>query len=293
MAVRDRQGNLRGRAGDKINRVLGGKNIVQAIPDEVNQTEATKKCSGEWGLVSTTGKVIRKAMSYICDFYDSDITNRLTAVVKKSITASDKKILHRDLHDGDTDVFAGFQFNIKSPVDRALKVKPEVSVDENYRVSFFLPAFSGKQDVVYPKFPSQLRCSISVHITAFNLRKDYFIRLERRNADVRITENEPLEWYFSPLIPEGGIVFVCLSLAYFTDDNKSGRRYVNGKDWCPATILTAFHAGPGNTDEASSGALDKEALNGYMGNELIRNFLLVEEEDETEVQQGVEMIIYS
>lgn len=271
MAIRDKAGNLRGKAGDKINRVLNNKNVVQTIPDYVHQTQETKKCSGEWGLVSTTGKVIRRAMSYVCEAYDNGITNRLNALIKESLTSGGKAILQRDLHDGDLRNFSGFEFNIKSPVSKAFKIQPLVSVDENYTILISLPAFSGQQSIVYPQSQSQVRCSLCFSITALSLRQEYYIRMGRREVDIKLKENAAAEWSFTPIIPAGCIVFVCMSLHYYTEDSLVGRRYLNGKDWSPAEILTAFHAGEGNTDDDSAGALEKEPLAGYRGNELLRN----------------------
>lgn len=272
MAIRDKDGNLRGKVGGEINRVINNRNIVQAAPVNINQTRETKNCSSEWGLVSTTGKVIRKAMSYICEAPDGAVINRLNAVVKSALSASEKEILRRDLHDGDLACFSGFQFNINSPTVRMLKVRPLVSVSGNFGITVTIPSFSGQQNVLYPRSQFNVRCSLCISVTAFNLRDEYYIVLARQETDIKMKQMEASEWHFDPLVPAGCFLLVCMSLHYYTEDSVAGRRYVNGKECCPAEILAAFHAGTDNTGGATAAELVKDALNGYRGNEMLRQF---------------------
>ncbi|PWG82127.1 hypothetical protein [Pararcticibacter amylolyticus] len=273
MATRDKFGNLRGSAGNMVYRMVGSKNIAQAKPGNFRQTEATQKCSKELGLASTTAKAIRKAMDSIYDSPDGGMNNRLTRAVKQAIAACTyKDILKRDLHNGDLSFLKGFQFNINSPIDKILKINPAVTLENGGQVNVCIPAFHGKRHLVYPKNKGRIYVRLRITLTAFNLKEEYYIHLEQKETDIQSGDNNEINWQFSPLIPEGCFLLVCISLMAFTEELVNGRKNINGKDWSPAAILEAFHFEEGNTDAESAQGLQKDFLHGYMGNILLQEF---------------------
>lgn len=100
-----------GRRGNEIGYKRNGQFFTRAMPEEVKQSDATKKASVDFGLTSKTGKLIRNAVfNEIGIPWDGTITNRINQVLVPVI-----------LTPGFSLALQGFCFNDKTPLDNILK----------------------------------------------------------------------------------------------------------------------------------------------------------------------------
>ncbi|WP_374163750.1 hypothetical protein [Arcticibacter sp. MXS-1] len=271
MAIKEKNGNINGSIGNEVYRTVKGRTIVQSRPAYVTQTIASRRAASEFALVSTTAGALRKSMSAIYDGYDPEMITRMTAAVRRSFSGcSNKAVLERDLHDGDLSPFLGFQFNNRSPLNKILKVRPSITIDEDGHVDFLLPVIDHRQHLMYRRSLAQFQVTLRLSLFAFNFRKEYYISYPSAAAELRISGESPIHFRLEPLIPDGVTLFACVSLHYYTEDSLSGRKNVNSKEWSPAEIMAARHFREGNTDAESAESLMKDTLPGYKGNSILK-----------------------
>src|SRR5690606_40543344 len=122
----------------------------------------------EFGLASTQAKMLRRVLRNFFEEYDGKMPVRLNATVAACMRTSTKEIGERTLHDADLAPLKGFQFNLDSPIERLVRVRPVVEIAPNGRIQFSFPKFNVMNDITYPAEPPRFNPSFSIFVTAFN-----------------------------------------------------------------------------------------------------------------------------
>lgn len=111
-------GKYKGMIGFKVKGVY----FFKSMPEEINQTPATKKASEDFGTASSCGKVIRQALHQAVDIpQDSSLTRRLNKVMAKVLrldkthTTGNKAVLPEHLS-----ILKAFAFNEDTKIDNVL-----------------------------------------------------------------------------------------------------------------------------------------------------------------------------
>src|SRR5690606_26619675 len=131
MAIIDKKGFIRGRIGNTVYRKVGDTNIIQSRPARVRQTAATKESALEFGLASSTAKVLRHMFAGLSHYADGGMINRLNNTVLNAIrNGNGANPGQRHLHQGDLSQLVGFQFNRNSPLEETLAIAPVISVED-------------------------------------------------------------------------------------------------------------------------------------------------------------------
>ena len=101
MAIIDKKGALHGSVSNIVYRTWRDLNVVQTKPSRVKQTLSSKEAGLEFGLCSSTARVMREAFCWAYKGCDGGMVNRFTSAVRKSVLASPKKRGERDIHAAD------------------------------------------------------------------------------------------------------------------------------------------------------------------------------------------------
>ncbi|SKB77419.1 hypothetical protein SAMN05660226_03062 [Parapedobacter luteus] len=255
MALRDKNGKIRGKIDNIVYRGYKEKQIMQIAPKRVKQTLSTKLSALEFGLAARQAKFIRSIFDNVYEEYDGNMVRRLTAKVAACIRTAESEIGERDLHDADLNQLKGFSFNENALFEKLVAVPPSFNVAPNGTIRFKLGPFIPADDIVYP--PNFLRpnCGFGIFVTALDFREGNAYIIDCAGFDVAKTDHDytEIDWQCSKLLPEGYIVFVVLNLRYFTLNWLGQRSQTTDKAFYPAIILDAFHVTP---EMAASGARD-------------------------------------
>ncbi|MGY0039911.1 hypothetical protein [Pedobacter sp. NJ-S-72] len=134
MAIR--KGNfLTGKLKNLVYRKQKNVQILQTKPGKgmVRQTPDTKKKAYLFGRASTLGKFIRTLVeNLIFEFHDGPMVNRLTKKLQEILLPYYPG--DNEIHQFTTDGFAalnGFDFNLNSPLNKSLWVKPVTALSGN------------------------------------------------------------------------------------------------------------------------------------------------------------------
>ena len=286
MAILGKNGSIRGAAGSMVFRGYRDKTIMQGRPGRRRkQTLASTASACEFGLISSTAKVLKEAFKPLYgNRHDGGMHNRLNSAASKAIRAAkDKKPGERDLHDGELAFLEGLEFNAHSPFCDALLVKPGISRNEEGKILISLPAISEKRDIRSPfKRLDIWGYRIRFVVLALSCRELFMQYVATRETEIAAGEQSPAtEWLIAEEPPKGCILMVGAVLEPLLENRLENRmESLCSGQFCPAAILAAFHA----LEEAEPGygvsyltARDENGnqlhLNvspiGYCGNELL------------------------
>jgi hypothetical protein len=281
MAIIDSRGRLHGRLGNAVYRTVGNTSIVQIRPSRVRQTLSTKESAMEFGLASNSGKILRDIFSTLACNSDGRMINRLNAALLKCIKDSELERGERDLHDGNPGHLQGFQFNVQSPLDKALAVRPVCELE------------SGKMKVHLPEFKEngqlqQLRygrnCVLRMMMVAVNFRENYYEYLSYQDIAIgRGTTIPEQTWEPDVALPAGCIVLVTVSLHYYGLKDVSGvAQSINSREFSPAEIIGAYRIDDGvQTGEAEGKENSRHPLTNYYGRDILDEIIRKRKKDKT------------
>ncbi|ADY54051.1 hypothetical protein Pedsa_3521 [Pseudopedobacter saltans DSM 12145] len=213
--------------------------IVQAKPARVRQTLSTKESALEFGLVSNCGRILQNLYSSFAFHSDGRLLNRMNAALLKSLKDTEKPRGERDLHDGNPQHLKGLQFNINSPLNEALAVRPICSmVDGGIMVQ--LPAFNVSEDLQLPKYTKN--AVLRLMVAAISFREGYYEYLDYKDIPLQHGKVMPEQkWLSDVALPAGSIVLVSASLHCFGMKGIDGEPLsLNGKEYSPAEIIGAY-----------------------------------------------------
>lgn len=274
MARIDKHGKVHGTVGNYIYRVLPETDVVQSKPAKVKQTETTKESASEFGLASTTAKVIRNCLyGLIQQNYDGGMVNRFQLTVYAAIKTGTEIRGERTLYEGDLDLLKGFEFNNRSPLSEVLKVKPSAVLDENGRISVTLPPFDARRDL---KAPSRTHgCHLRVLVTAFNFSKAYYQFVGHQQLSIDPTLHyEEQTLLFEEEIPDGCIVMVTLALHFFSHQLPVGEISLNSKELNPVSLIGVFRTAAQNSEEDDNRTaipeIQRFPMTAYRGNDILK-----------------------
>ena len=246
MALRDKNGKIRGKIDNIVYRGYKDKQIMQIAPKRVKQTLSTKLSALEFGLAARQAKFMRDVLHNVYEECDGNMVRRFTATVAACIRTAEKEIGERDLHDADLSQLQGFSFNEKAPFERLVSVSPTLDVAANGSIRFKLGPFIPASDIIYPPNFFRPNCSFGIFVVAFDFREGNVQIVDCAGFD--FTEEgrtqAEIDWSCNKLLPEGYIVFVVLCLRYFSLNWLGQRTQTTNKDFYPSIILDTFHVTP-------------------------------------------------
>ncbi|MES2652632.1 MAG: hypothetical protein V4663_12890 [Bacteroidota bacterium] len=131
MAIQQGIISLSGKVGDLIFSNRKGKHIAKKkslVP--MNQTEATKKSSSDFGVASKAAARLRRSFAPFIEKYgDTTLVSRFTKhMLKVFKTIPADFIGHKQLNQGDVGIFKDFQFNASARLDSLLFQLPKVEI---------------------------------------------------------------------------------------------------------------------------------------------------------------------
>lgn len=275
MAIQDKNGFLKGKKGDSIYRILNNKPTVSQKPLQVHQVENSRITAFEFGLCSNTARCIRLAFSLFHIGLDGGFCNRLNAAVRSAfMSGKSAESGTRDLHDVDLKPLFQLQFNQYAPMDKILKIRPEVGLEDNATLSFALPSFSVAKELSFPKINLHVNCTLRVTLCAFHFRKEFYQNMGFREVELSGSVFPGLKWNFDECVPPGSILLVCMSLHYYLVDPAIGKKDLGLKEFSPAEIIGAYAIPADEEEKPGSGTNWKDnqlPLEGYKGNMLLRD----------------------
>ncbi|WP_207424420.1 hypothetical protein [Desertivirga brevis] len=278
MAIIDKKGILHGPVDNIVYRYYRGMQIAQMKPTKVKQTVASKEASLEFGLAASAAASIRAVFSRVFKGNDGGMANRLTAVTLKSIkTATHKRRGERDVHDGDPDMFSGFQFNLNSQVEDCLRVKPQVQFNDDGKLFVHIPAFSAKD----LRGPGADHFVIRFLAVSFNFKSSIASYLSSKEIKIKQGEGfEGAEIEILESLPPGRLVLLGMFIHAYKCDHFDGYTRINNKTWSPGGIIGGWQAPAQEEPEANSEREKEIAAVGdvpmdplpYSGHEILKKF---------------------
>lgn len=230
-----------GSMGDVVYKEINGVQVMQSKPGKggVRQTPATKESAGLFGKSSTLASNFRGRMhSVINENADGRAVGRLTAAVNSVIRHcySSKTKTFRFEKDS-FESLAGFDFNIKSPLQKSMWLMPESKLAENI-LTITLPELRTHEELKFPKGTNL--CEISICVLRYRLEegleyKKPEVKTVEITSDLASLEEQDLEFN----IPEGSFCIAAIGLHYYeVIKNKATDR--NSKAFNPAAICAAY-----------------------------------------------------
>ncbi|WP_207422649.1 hypothetical protein [Desertivirga brevis] len=250
MATVDKKGNIRGSIGPNVYRMWRGIKVIQSKPKrKAKRTLNSKEASLEFGMCSSTARVIRTAFGWAYKAYDGGMINRFTKAVRNAVFASTKEIGERDIHDADLSFLKGFQFNNNSPLDKVLKIRPSAELSEDNKVIVNLPPMA-KKDI---KAPYAEEYGIRLLVIAFDFKQRVYSNIAAK--EIRITYDRAFEGgavVFDEALPEGRLVAVSMSIYAYKAGFEGGRETINTVQWSPGEILNLWQLPFNESKEAKN-----------------------------------------
>jgi len=272
MAILDEDGFLRGKKGDSVFRKVNEKTVVSQLPTEYKQADKSKATAFEFGLASHTARTIRLPLGMYYLGLDGGLGNRLNTAVRIALTLSPHaESGRRDIHDAELSPLEGLQFNQHAPLNKLLKVRPRITVQDNFTLNVALPAFSTKKDLAYPKSGFHIGCTLTIVQYAFDFRREFYIQLASRQTEITHPYFEGFDWTFDEYLPPGSVALAFMSLQYHIQNATTERKTLNIREFSPAELIAAYHI-PGLPGSLEQTWQDNYLpLEGYRGNEMLRN----------------------
>ncbi|WP_207531602.1 hypothetical protein [Desertivirga arenae] len=238
MATIDKKGDIHGSVGPNVYRMWRDIKVIQSKPKrKAKRTLNSKEASLEFGMCSSTARVIREAFSWAYKAYDGGMINRFTKAVRSAVFASSKEVGERDIHDADLSFLKGFQFNNNSPLDKVLKLRPSAELNEENKIIVNLPPIA-KKDI---KAPYAEEYGIRLLVIAFDFKERVYSHIAAK--EIRITYNQAFEGgavVFDETLPKGRLVAVSMSIFGYKPGFGDVMETINTVQWSPGEILNLW-----------------------------------------------------
>jgi len=202
---------------------------------------------------------------------DGGMINRLNSKVLKAISSN--KLLERgkrDLHGADFTHLENFEFNINSPLQKYLMVKPTVAVDENRYLHVHVPQINVKKDLRTPD--RYTVATIKTMVVAFSFKKLFYHTCGTHEIAIRNTVKvqEASDWTCPVQMPPDCVVLVTMLLQYTHTVPFMDTITLNSKELSPSAIIAAFETPDGPEREGIGTADFRYPLQNYKGEDLVR-----------------------
>lgn len=272
MAIQDKDGFWRGKKGDGILRRVNNQQILSQAPKSQKQTEPSIASASELGLASNTARAIRMALATYHVGLDGIFHNRLNGAVIAALCQSPKaESGRRDIHDASSAPLVGLQFNRYAPLNKLLKVRPEVSILDNDTLNVTLPWFHTRKELSYPKSGFHIGCTVRITQYAFDFRNEFYIHLGSREVEITQPQFDGFDWNFDECLPPGSLAIACMSLHYYIQGAAGEQKALNIREFSPAELIAAYHIPPCPNITNTAWLDNYLPLDGYSGNERLRN----------------------
>lgn len=272
MAIRDKDGFWRGKKGDSILRRVNNQQVLSQATKSQTQTGPSIASSSEFGLASNTARAIRMALATYHTGLDGSLNNRFNGVVIAALCQSaEAESGRRDIHDASTQPLIGLQFNQHAPLNKLLKVRPLVTILDNNMLNVTLPGFQVRKELSYPKSGFNTGCTIRITQYAFDFQNEFYIPLGSREVEITQPQFEGFDWNFDECLPPGSLAIACMSLHYYIQGAAGEHKVLNIKEFSPAELIAAYHIPPDPSPEVPAYRDNYLPLDGYRGNEMLRN----------------------
>ncbi|WP_207532858.1 hypothetical protein [Desertivirga arenae] len=252
MATIDKKGDIHGSVGPNVYRMWRDIKVIQSKPKRnAKRTIASKEASLEFGMCSSTARVIRTAFGWAYKAYDGGMINRFTKAVRSAVSASSKEVGERDIHDADLSFLKGFQFNNNSPLDKVLKLRPTAELSEDNKVIVNLPRIA-KEDI---KAHYAQEYGIRLLVIAFDFKERVYSNIAAK--EIRINYKQAFEGgaiVFDEPLPEGRLVAVSMSIYGYKPGFGGGVETTNNVQWSPGEILNLWQL-PAQAEDKSHAVL--------------------------------------
>ncbi|CAM3920584.1 hypothetical protein SAMN06265348_111161 [Pedobacter westerhofensis] len=234
--------------GKHITGVLGPVNLrryrrkqtMSIRAEKIKQTAATIRCSNTFGKANLLVQSIRERFSFCTrGFYDGTMYNRMNSVMSMIFYESrEVSTMEFAFSKKSFEKLADFDFNIKSPLLHSLRIKPEVSLDDNNLVTITLDAI---------KVPAQLKfqgkstyCKIAFNLLIYSLKGSLFKGVSDLFSVIVSKDQKNLEeQMFQFKVPNGCL---CLVVCYLDFWYNSAEYQIleNNPAFNPAAIIAAI-----------------------------------------------------
>jgi len=272
MAIQDKDGFWRGKKGDSIYRRLNNQNVISQATKKRRQTVSSQAAACGFGFASNTARAIRLALGPFYIGLDGGLVNRLNVAVLQALAHSPAaEPEKRDLHDADLSSLSGLQFNAHAPLNKIMKLRPQITVQDDDTLRVTLPALSGEKDLSYPRSAFHIACCLRVTQYAFDFRREFYINMGFREAEIKPLEFQGIDWHFDECLPPGSIGLACMSLHYYIQGARGETKELGIREFSPAELIAAYHVAGQQGQHEGEWQDHYLQLNGYRGNETIRN----------------------
>ena len=213
---------------------------MQAKPEKVNQTKATKLSSSEFTQCSRWTKILRLSLiPFLVGLTDIYMYRRLTGQLYKALQSNAAIAKgERTPCNSDMSALVGFEFNTHSPFADYFLPKLDIRLDSGRQLRVAIPEFEPKTEVVFAEKTHQ--AELIVYVLATNLvpnkaaiETHFILPIERQTALI------PETHWISFALPEGCFVMVSAKILYYNTNKFTAKNYVNSKELNPACVVFA------------------------------------------------------
>lgn len=277
MAIIDSKGYVRGLAGPSVFRRSRGKSIVQSRPRKFRQTAATIESSSEFGMISSTGRVLRYAFMPVARYCDGGVAGRVISAVSRSVRTVVGKVRgERDLHDADLSPLLGLEFNTNSRLQDVLRVPVEVGRDVGGQVLVRLPALNMERDLVLSKAQSRVVENMQIRflLIGFNFQEDYYEYIDHQDLDYqRGGDFASRTIHFDTEAPAGCMLMLSMSISLYSCNGLDGERVLlNSRELSPCVLIGAWQSEASmalNKAQPTKEEKDDRVSMNYVGNAIL------------------------
>jgi hypothetical protein len=190
MAIINSKNITTGRIANIIYRSLDGKQIVQARPGKLKQTQATKTSSATFQQCSRWAKHLRIRLSpFLVGMTDSYMYRRFTGQLYNALLAN-TNLANEQLTPltANMDNLEGFEFNTHSPFSHYFMPKITAVIDSQRRVAVNVPPLDAKTQLLFPEGTEKAELVVLVQATnlddASTPAESFFSLLLERNTQL-------------------------------------------------------------------------------------------------------------
>lgn len=238
MAYLDKNNIIRGALGNVVFRQLDDKNVIQAKPEKLKQTKATKESATDFGTASTTAKKLTISLKSIYfNHHDNKMHTRLRSCIlnifKKNMTTSRGQ---KSLWMSDIETLNGFDFNLTSLFSDYLKLNIGVSMSHDHKIKIQVVSLDPKKYIKWPEsiFKAELCFLMSVfEKDDLRIKNQEVFKKEISFFNSSVTALN----YSSTPITSDALVIVSACLLFYKEDSLVSRIPINHKSMHPAQII--------------------------------------------------------
>lgn len=242
MAQLNKNKSISGTIGNIVFREVDKKQILQAKPGPIKQTQETKASGSEFRQCSRWAKWLRLGLtSFLANHTDHYMYSRLAGQLYTSLqtnTALAKGV--RTPLNSNMDSLGGFEFNTHSPFSEYFIPNITAILNDQNQVIITVPSFNPKTGMRFAKDTEKAELLLYVMATNFDHTSGYkdgytILPIEKKEGTVAETV------WTTPILPEGHLILVCAKLLYYNTTKFTEKNYVNSKECSPAMIIGVGH----------------------------------------------------